>query len=571
MLGSTRALRAWFVSAGLSLLAGCGSLLGLDDRSLDESELGAGYAGCVPGGHCDGCINEHHYDACRGDSSGGAGGTSGGNGGSSTDSGGSSNGGSGGGTSSVSTDVGGASGASNAGGAAGSAGFGGAAGGSSSSSGGAGGAPVVCGGDAPVDSCDSCVCDTCSSQLEACAGDVGCIEIWTCFDEHACDPTPSVPNSCFAPENCQSAIMNNGGPDGEPIALVQAMLGCAIEECDCGNENCNLENSCDCSTCQAACECAGYPAEYCAGTCSNGPVQCGSAGPGACLGCSTCIGQCVCGGTSELDCTIACGLSTCDGDCNYCDNTVDSCVCGAGSTTSSCSEEQLGSSCYDYYALRVPAERLDCSVCGCENCPALNTRCEYDPTTSVGGVPGCVALLECLESTGCAGDECNEAATCGSLLDELGGPQSYSMEIAQGLLACKYSHGCTGCADPGGNMGIDCGDQTCYSYEPSGSGAGEATAPACCAGQSSNLCGYELGDFFPSPQGQCFPANAPGEANGACPGAQVTTDTYSAYLSGCCMTMNATCGLLENQIGLGCVPYDVVGQPNLNPAPYCSP
>lgn len=440
-------------------------------------------------------------------------------------------------------------------------------GGVSSTSGGTGGEPGVCADDLPVsDSCDSCLCDTCRGELEQCAVDAGCLNIWTCFEEHACDPNPGVENSCFDAERCQTAIMNNGGPEGAPLGRLQDLLGCAVDQCDCGNENCTTDNGCDCATCEEACECAGYPEDYCANTCSNGPVQCGSAGPGACLGCAGCVSQCICGGTSEFDCMVACDVSTCTADdCSACDNPSDACVCESTSASPMCSEAQLGASCSDYYGTRAP-EQFDCSVCGCENCPALNTRCEFDPF-GVDGVPGCVALLECLEATGCAGEECAEASNCGDLLNRLDGLQGYSMQIAEGLLACRNAHDCPSCG-PSGGASVTCGTETCFAYEEPFT---ELAAPACCAGNDTNLCGYELGAFFPTPQGACFPANAPGGNVPGCPGAQVETDTYSAYLSGCCMPMNGSCGLLETRIGLGCVPHDVVGQPMPNPAVVCSP
>lgn len=68
----------------------------------------------------------------------------------------------------------------------------------------------------------------------------------------------------------------------------------------------------------------------------------------------------------------------------------------------------------------------DCQVCACNQCLDPLYACQQDP--------GCVAMRDCAEQTGCAGVDCLEP--CGAVIDMYGGPFGASGALALALSDC---------------------------------------------------------------------------------------------------------------------------------------
>lgn len=68
----------------------------------------------------------------------------------------------------------------------------------------------------------------------------------------------------------------------------------------------------------------------------------------------------------------------------------------------------------------------ECESCGCELCLDPLYACQQDP--------GCVAMRDCAEQSGCAGVDCLEP--CGPVIDMYGGPFGSSGELALALSDC---------------------------------------------------------------------------------------------------------------------------------------
>jgi hypothetical protein len=103
----------------------------------------------------------------------------------------------------------------------------------------------------------------------------------------------------------------------------------------------------------------------------------------------------------------------------------------------------------------------------------------------------------------------------------------------------------------GGAAAVSCGGATCPGTNIFG-----VALPACCT--TDDKCGVDLASVgFAA---TCQEANAPGNANPACPSQTVAG---ILPLSGCCRP-DGTCGALDNLFGLGCISVSTG-------APSCSP
>ncbi len=76
----------------------------------------------------------------------------------------------------------------------------------------------------------------------------------------------------------------------------------------------------------------------------------------------------------------------------------------------------------------------DCSVCACENCVAQIGTCQGDP--------GCIAIRECAQQTGCVGISCYLDGHCTEAVDANGGPLGDSAGLAQLLSDCVEDAAC---------------------------------------------------------------------------------------------------------------------------------
>jgi hypothetical protein len=166
-----------------------------------------------------------------------------------------------------------------------------------------------------------------------------------------------------------------------------------------------------------------------------------------------------------------------------------------------------------------------------------------------------------MSNTGCVGNQCNAADTCNwAIAPAAGGMNSVAAQLAEGIIACRQEHQCQGCPVPPPPP-VYCNGFECYSYVPPDPNA--PNAPACCGGMNQDLCGFELDAYWPAPADDgmiCVPSWQPGTTQVSCPGAETTHPFHSMWLNGCCRS-NGSCGLEEVQIGLGCVPPEVVGLP----------
>lgn len=105
------------------------------------------------------------------------------------------------------------------------------------------------------DACAACVCGACSSELDACAGTVGCAEILTCVRENGCSGS-----DCYCGDARLSECFEGGG-DGPCKDAVLAAPGsreptlqhpsagpatdAALEVADCADEEERCADVCD--------------------------------------------------------------------------------------------------------------------------------------------------------------------------------------------------------------------------------------------------------------------------------------------------------------------------------------
>jgi hypothetical protein len=88
----------------------------------------------------------------------------------------------------------------------------------------------------------------------------------------------------------------------------------------------------------------------------------------------------------------------------------------------------------------------DCDFCTCDSCPGEWDTCNADP--------GCAAIVECADQTGCSGIECY-LGPCQSVIDANGGPFGDSSSLAQELGTCRSDANCPcGSGGSGGSSGF---------------------------------------------------------------------------------------------------------------------
>lgn len=76
----------------------------------------------------------------------------------------------------------------------------------------------------------------------------------------------------------------------------------------------------------------------------------------------------------------------------------------------------------------------ECGQCLCGSC--------FDSLTTCLGDFGCIAILACLDNTGCSGFDCYQEDTCRGVIDTFGGLASVSTQNAFNLGACAALSGC---------------------------------------------------------------------------------------------------------------------------------
>ena len=102
------------------------------------------------------------------------------------------------------------------------------------------------------------------------------------------------------------------------------------------------------------------------------------------------------------------------------------------------------------------------SECNCTNCVCELANCEADP--------GCTAIRQCAQETGCSGTDCLDASTCGEVIDANGGVVGTSAGIALALSMCNAGAGCP-IACEGTTGGSDSGDSDSGGGPDSGGGS----------------------------------------------------------------------------------------------------
>ena len=73
-----------------------------------------------------------------------------------------------------------------------------------------------------TNSCQQCLCSTCSSQIVQCISNFGCALIFACAQQTGCQGL-----SCYSPMACKSVIDQYGGLTGAAMKDVLSLLTCA--------------------------------------------------------------------------------------------------------------------------------------------------------------------------------------------------------------------------------------------------------------------------------------------------------------------------------------------------------
>ena len=75
------------------------------------------------------------------------------------------------------------------------------------------------------DPCSRCMCNSCPSNWQACAVDLGCAAIADCARRTGCK------TNCYQPAFCQGVIDVNGGPSGQSYAKESSLASCSVGPC----------------------------------------------------------------------------------------------------------------------------------------------------------------------------------------------------------------------------------------------------------------------------------------------------------------------------------------------------
>ncbi len=125
-----------------------------------------------------------------------------------------------------------------------------------------------------ADLCAQCVCGNCGNQVAGCLEDAGCSALLECIDTETCTFDDGANDSCFdAGGPCESVREENGGANGRAMTLLRNVRNCfegPASSCECGNvdeccqngDPCGLANNrtCDCPV-------MGWDASDCEGGC----------------------------------------------------------------------------------------------------------------------------------------------------------------------------------------------------------------------------------------------------------------------------------------------------------------
>ena len=71
-------------------------------------------------------------------------------------------------------------------------------------------------------SCQQCLCNTCSTPLVECFSDLGCALILACVQQSGCSGV-----SCYSAKNCRPVIDQFGGLGGPSMGNVLSLLSCS--------------------------------------------------------------------------------------------------------------------------------------------------------------------------------------------------------------------------------------------------------------------------------------------------------------------------------------------------------
>jgi hypothetical protein len=388
-----------------------------------------------------------------------------------------------------------------------------------------------------------------------------------CSKENSCQDCPDCFRECICSGEKFGTCKQSCGTEAPPAACTteNSCAGCStcFDLCTCGGDGydhctsacqvgatpppvstCTAATSCsDCDDCASLCVCHGGEAADCASQCAT-PVPAGvcvqtSVGSESdtCGGCGGCLSGCSCAGTPLEDCMSRCGVGA------ECDGLMKECVCAEQDTADSCAQRSY--SCDD---------ASSCTACACRSCPSQYALCEE--------TPDCPAVFDCMRATRCQGSECAER--CGGIAADGVG---VAFDAAEALWACNQANSCA-CETPPDRTKVCSGpngDLACAAFEGS-----NAQLPACCAntggsgtaGGGSSACGLDLRSYLRNAQ-DCEPlgqGNRPRLLLESCPSRTVFDPPYNGVkLAGCCHAEDNTCGFFDDVTGLGCLSSEIFG------------
>ncbi len=121
------------------------------------------------------------------------------------------------------------------GGAAGLGASGGSAGAGVGGVGGSGGAGAAVGCQNPVTPCETCTCQKCTAENEACAMVPQCVAIRDCGKTNKCTGVDCYYNATTMQNGpCTQVIDDNGGPLGMPANIAGMLGACVVNQgCPC--------------------------------------------------------------------------------------------------------------------------------------------------------------------------------------------------------------------------------------------------------------------------------------------------------------------------------------------------
>ena len=82
------------------------------------------------------------------------------------------------------------------------------------------------------DSCQQCLCTTCSSEIVDCFSNFGCVLILACAQQSGCQGI-----ACYSPQTCRPVIDQFGGLTGKSMGAVLSLVSCSV----------GSQNNCSCN------------------------------------------------------------------------------------------------------------------------------------------------------------------------------------------------------------------------------------------------------------------------------------------------------------------------------------